>query len=93
VDEDFIWALEYGMSPTGSRGIGLDRLLMFITNNYSIEEVLAFPMMSEEGKKGVVGVGAGKGSDAVVDKERRIVQLKEQMVALEAEIATLAIAP
>jgi lysyl-tRNA synthetase class 2 len=42
VDEDFIRALDYIIPPTGGCGIGLDRLLMFITNNYSIKEVLAF---------------------------------------------------
>ena len=48
IDNDFIRALEYGMPPTSGLGIGMDRLIMFLTNNPSIQEVLFFPQMKPE---------------------------------------------
>ncbi|TXD85364.1 lysine--tRNA ligase [Subsaximicrobium wynnwilliamsii] len=51
IDEDFLRALEYGMPPSSGMGIGMDRLIMFLTNNQSIQEVLFFPQMRPEKKQ------------------------------------------
>lgn len=67
IDQDFIRALEYGMPPTSGIGIGIDRLVMFLTNNSSIQEVLFFPQMKPEKKaiaisdeaKGILGLLKG----------------------------------
>ncbi len=48
IDQDFLRALEYGMPPTSGMGIGVDRLVMFLTNNETIQEVLFFPQMRPE---------------------------------------------
>lgn len=54
IDENFCQALEFGLPPTAGWGMGIDRLVMFLTNNYSIKEVLAFPMMKDDSTKPAV---------------------------------------
>ncbi|KAH7370101.1 hypothetical protein BKA65DRAFT_561577 [Rhexocercosporidium sp. MPI-PUGE-AT-0058] len=96
IDEDFCRALEYGLPPTGGCGLGLDRILMFLTNNYSIKEVLAYPMMRDEGgkakpKQEVVAVNTVVDYGCLGDKQKRLLELRSQIEQLEGEIAGLTV--
>lgn len=55
IDQDFLRAIEFGMPPTSGMGIGIDRLVMIMTNQHSIQEVLFFPQMRPEAPKKVIG--------------------------------------
>ncbi|KAG4435396.1 Protein kinase [Cadophora sp. M221] len=98
IDEDFCRALEYGLPPTGGCGLGLDRILMFLINNYSIKEVLAYPMMRDEGGKAKpkqeqehVAADAQVDETRLREKQKRLIDLRSQMTQLEGEIADLSI--
>ena len=81
IDHDFLRALEYGMPPTSGMGIGMDRLIMFLTNNQSIQEVLFFPQMRPEKKAPSVELNdEEKAVLAIITKEEKIelVTLKTQ---------------
>ncbi len=79
IDMDFVRALEYGMPPTSGIGIGIDRLVMFLTNNASIQEVLFFPQMKPE-KKPVAITDDSKAVLEMLKKEQRmeLAVLKQQ---------------
>lgn len=73
IDHDFLRALEYGMPPTSGMGIGMDRLIMFLTNNQSIQEVLFFPQMKPEKKAPTVELNDDeKAVFAILQQEEKI---------------------
>ena len=73
IDNDFLRSLEYGMPPTSGLGIGMDRLIMFLTNNQSIQEVLFFPQMKPEIKV------------ELSEEEKKVIKLLKPVKKMELE--------
>lgn len=79
IDNDFLRALEYGMPPTSGLGIGMDRLIMFLTGNEAIQEVLFFPQMKPENNTQKKTVKLKENEQLIFD-----VLLKEKMMEMTA---------
>jgi lysyl-tRNA synthetase class 2 len=77
IDHDFLRALEYGMPPTSGMGIGMDRLIMFLTNNQSIQEVLFFPQMRPEKKVPTVALNDDEKAVFTILQKAEKIELNE----------------
>ena len=79
IDHDFVRALEYGMPPTSGMGIGIDRLVMFLCNQPSIQEVLFFPQMKPETKSAIKKLELAPNEQIIYDiiSKRKLMDLVE----------------
>jgi len=82
IDMDFVRALEYGMPPTSGMGLGMDRLVMLMTNNSSIQDVLFFPQMKPEASGKAKGESEKEPSSAKTSEDEGVELTDEENLVL-----------